>query len=212
MNRTWVLFLCLVALIAGWAAYSRMYPQASTASAAIPPRIEGSKIYFVPFGDFPNGELDSLRSYCRGKYGVEIEIRHSVQTDRASYDESRQQVIAERLISDLRDAFPEYANDPKAILIGFTSEDMYPMSKNWQFAFGWRQTNPPGAVVSTARLKLPGTTGVSDPDLETARLRKVVAKDIGILYYGMHPSSDPGSVLYSLIMGIEELDAAGEDF
>jgi predicted Zn-dependent protease len=212
VNRTWALFLCLVALIAGWVAYSRMYPLASSAAASLPPRVEGSKIYFVPFGDFPTGELDSLESYCRGKYGLEVEILRTVPIDSGSLDESRQQVIAERLISNMRDAFPEHANDPKAILIGFTSEDMYLLSKNWQFAFGWREASSRAAIVSTARLKIPAGTGLFDLDRETTRLHKVVAKDIGILYYGMHQSSDPKSVLYNQIMGIEELDATSEDF
>jgi hypothetical protein len=44
------------------------------------------------------------------------------------------------------------------------------------------------------------------------RLRKIVTKDIGILYYGLPQSQSPKSVLYSQIMGIEELDAVGEDF
>lgn len=210
VNRTWALFLCLVALVAGWAVYSKSQP--SSAAASLPPRIEGSKLYFVPVGDFPNGELESLASYCHGKYGLNVSILKGVPIDRWSRDESRQQVIAEHLVSNLRDAFPEYASDPKAILIGFTSEDMYPLSKNWQFAFGWRESNPPAAIVSTARLKLPSGAGLFDSDRETTRLHKIVAKDIGILYYGMHQSSDPKSVLYNQILGIEELDATGEDF
>jgi predicted Zn-dependent protease len=210
MNRTWALFLCLVALVVGWAVYSRSQP--SSAAALLPPRIEGSKIYFVPFGDFSTSELESLASYCHGKYGIEATILRSVPIDRWSRDESRQQLVAEHLTSNMRDAFPEYANDPKAILIGFTSEDMYPLSRDWRFAFGWRESNPAAAVVSTARLRLPGGSGPFDVDQETTRLRKIVAKDIGILYYGMQPSSDPKSVLYNQILGIEELDASGEDF
>ena len=44
------------------------------------------------------------------------------------------------------------------------------------------------------------------------RLRKMVTKDIGILYYGLPQSSNPHSVLYNRILGIEELDAVGEQF
>jgi hypothetical protein len=48
--------------------------------------------------------------------------------------------------------------------------------------------------------------------VSVSRLRKIVTKDIGILYYGMAQNQDPHSVLYSEIVGIEELDEAGEDF
>ena len=44
------------------------------------------------------------------------------------------------------------------------------------------------------------------------RLRKAVTKDIGILYFGKDPSSDPRSVLYGDIGGIEDLDRVSEDF
>jgi len=40
----------------------------------------------------------------------------------------------------------------------------------------------------------------------------MVTKDIGILYYGLPQSSNPNSVLYNRILGIEELDAVGEQF
>jgi hypothetical protein len=39
-----------------------------------------------------------------------------------------------------------------------------------------------------------------------------VTKDIGIFYFGLPQSSNPKSVLYNQIMGIEELDNVGEDF
>jgi hypothetical protein len=40
----------------------------------------------------------------------------------------------------------------------------------------------------------------------------MVTKDFGILYYGLDPSQNPRSVLYSQILGIEELDQVGEEF
>jgi hypothetical protein len=49
-------------------------------------------------------------------------------------------------------------------------------------------------------------------DLAATRLRKIVTKDIGILYFGLPQSTDPKSVLYNGIMGIEELDNVGEEF
>ncbi len=44
------------------------------------------------------------------------------------------------------------------------------------------------------------------------RLRKVVTKDIGLLYYGKPDSDNPRSVLYNNIMGIQELDHVTENF
>ncbi|HKV94604.1 MAG TPA: hypothetical protein VJW20_18815 [Candidatus Angelobacter sp.] len=44
------------------------------------------------------------------------------------------------------------------------------------------------------------------------RLRKVVTKDVGLLYYGKQASENPRSVLYNNIGGIQELDQVTEDF
>jgi hypothetical protein len=64
-------------------------------------------------------------------------------------------------------------------------------------------------VVSTARLRIENG---GSAEVSATRLRKIVTKDIGILYCGMAQNQDPHSVLYSQIMGIEELDEVGEDF
>jgi predicted Zn-dependent protease len=75
---------------------------------------------------------------------------NSIPVDPATRDDSRRQLMAERLVASVRNTVPEHTYNPKQILIGFTSEDIYPTSQNWQFSFGWRQTSLGGAVVSTA--------------------------------------------------------------
>ncbi len=83
---------------------------------------------------------------------------------------------------------------------------------NWRFAFGWRVVNARTAVVSTARMSLHYK---GEPFWGTSvkvRMRKIVTKDIGILYYGLSQSDNPKSVLYNSILGIQELDKVGEGF
>jgi hypothetical protein len=60
--------------------------------------------------------------------------------------------------------------------------------------------------ISGNTLMPPGTA------LESARLRKMILKNIGIMYLGMSPKSDPHSVLYDRILGLEELDEIQERF
>ena len=212
MNRTLALLLCLVALIAGWVVYARVSPQPASASASLTPKVEGSKIYFIPIGDFPADQLQSLAEYYHEKYGIEITIVNSVPVNPLTRNASRQQLMAENLAAGLRNSVPEHASEPGSILIGFTPEDIYPATMNWQFAFGWRLGEARSAVVSTARLSLPDIGQPLERDLPNKRLRKIVTKDIGILYYGLPQSQNPKSVLYNQIMGIEELDEVGDDF
>lgn len=214
MNRTLALLLCLVLFTAGWMAYSgisRSHADTGTSGPPIP-KIKGRNIYFVPIGNFHRDELESLTQHDHDKYGLEIAILPSIPLDPSTRDESRQQLMAEKLVESVRAGVPDYANDPKAILIGFTSEDIYPTSQNWQFAFGWRQGSTRTAVVSTRRMSLQSIGEPLDLNLSVTRLRKIVTKDIGILYYGLPQSQNPSSVLYSQILGIQELDNVGEDF
>jgi predicted Zn-dependent protease len=210
VNRILALVLCLTALIAGWLVYSRSSVQPT--ASALPPKVENRKIYFVPIGNFPDEQLPLLVEYYRKKYNLEIEVAGGISVDPATRDAQRQQLMAENLAASIRKNVSEPANDPNAILIGFTAEDIYPTSQNWQFAFGWRDGEMHTAVVSTARLSLADFAQPMTPDTPATRLRKIVTKDIGILYYGLPQSQSPKSVLYNQIMGIEELDSVGEDF
>jgi len=89
---------------------------------------------------------------------------------------------------------------------------MYIARKDWRFAFGWRDAHTPTAVVSTARMNLHYSDQPFWGSSANIRLRKVVTKDIGIFYYGLSQSDNPRSVLYNGILGIQELDAVGEEF
>jgi len=214
MNRTLALLLCLVVLIVGWIAYSGFSsPHAAAGSpGSLAPKIEGSRVYFVPIGSFSSDDLTALAQYYRDNYKLDVTILKSIPVDDAVRDSSRGQLMAEKLVESVRAGEPDYANDARAILIGFTSEDIYPTSQNWQFAFGWRLGSSHAAVVSTARMSLHYIGQPIDLNLPEIRLRKMVTKDIGILYYGLPQSQNPKSVLYNGIMGIEELDQVGEDF
>ena len=211
MNRRVVLLVCLLALAVVWR-FSKSSLQSSSAAAPPVPAIDGSRIFFVPIGSFPADELDPLVEYYRQKYSLEVTVVRSVRLDDAARDPARQQVVAEKLISSVRAGLPKIGKDPKAILIGFTSEDMFTTSQNWQFTPGWRDPNTRTAVVSTARLHLPSDDQAFAADVSNARLRKIVTKDIGIMYYGLTPSGDPKSVLYKQIAGVEQLDQAGDEF
>ncbi len=186
--------------------------QSSNAAAPLAPAIDGSRVFLVPIGSFPADELDPLVEYYRQKYSLEVAVVRSVRLDDSARDPARQQFVAEKLVSSLRAGLPKLGKDPKAILIGFTSEDMFTTSQNWQFAFGWRDARTRTAVVSTARLHLPNDDQPFAADIASTRLRKIVTKDIGIMYYGLTPSRDSKSVLYKQIAGIEDLDQAGEEF
>jgi predicted Zn-dependent protease len=180
--------------------------------SAQPKLPQGRRIRFIPLAEFPTGEVQELAAYYRGKFNLEIEILPSSPIPESAIDNGRQQLVAERLVAGLRHSQPALARDSDSILIAFTNRDIYTLSQNWRFAFGWRDRRTRAAVVSTARMDLhyPG-----EPPTEArpeVRLRKMVTKDIGILYYELPQNNNPRSVLYERILGIQELDTVSEDF
>ena len=125
-------------------------------------------------------------------------------------DKRRQQLVAEEVIDLIKRTYPKLVEDPNAILIALTDEDMYIRKKNWQYAFSYR-TQGRFAVVSSARMNPVNFGDPADNDLLERRMRKMVSKNIGLLYYQMPANHDPKSVLYNDVMGVEDLDRMGED-
>lgn len=172
--------------------------------------LKGSgKVYLVPLGDFPLTEVEKLVAYYQSKYGLAIEILPRLSLDMSVMDPDRQQLMAEAMIALMKRGYPKLVSDPETILIGLTTQDLYIGQYDWRFTFSWRQERK-YAVVSNARMNW-STSLVSAEKLDS-RLRKMVTKNIGILYYGLRPSDDPRSVLYQNVGGIRELDNMGEDF
>jgi hypothetical protein len=81
-------------------------------------RIIGSKIYFVPIGDFSTDQMQQLANYYHRRFGLEIPILKTIAVPTSAMDSNREQLVAEKLVTDMRNAFPELAADPQAILIG----------------------------------------------------------------------------------------------
>jgi len=168
-------------------------------------------LYFMPLGDLPSSSLDGLVAHYRSRYGLTISVLPRIKLGPSVWDGNRRQFVAERLITLMTRSYPKLGNDPGAILIGATANDMYISRYSWQFAFGFRQAGR-FAVVSSARMD-PVVYGRSPDDaLLQARLRKMISRYIGFLYFRLPKSNNPRSVLYDPILSIDDLDSIGEDF
>ncbi len=98
-----------------------------------------------------------------------------------------------------------------SILIGLTTGDMYTREKrDWKFIFA--QNDDGDAVVSSARMDPSSSGGSPDPTLANLRLRKMVTKEIGVLYYHLPISRDNRSAMFGPIYSLEELDAMSEEY
>ena len=169
------------------------------------------KLYLIPLSTFSTASLNRLVTYYKEKTGIEAIASQPLPLRLAALDNRRQQLVAEEVIEFMKRSYPKLAADPNAILIALTDEDMYIRKKNWQYAFSYRAQGR-FAVVSSARMNPVNFGAPADNDLLDRRIRKMVLKNIGILYYQYPTNHDPKSVLYSDVLGVEDLDKMGEDF
>jgi hypothetical protein len=178
-------------------------------AASVPATPTGRTVLFAPLGAFPAADLQDLAAFYAERYDLQVEILSPAAIPRAARDVARDQLVAEALIEGIRAAYSE-ARDPSRVVIGVTNQGLHIRGRpDWDWAFGMA-TEGHLAVLSTARMgPEPGPFG---HQLETARLRKMITKYIGILYFDLPLSSDPRSVLYRNILGVPDLDAMGEDY
>ena len=119
--------------------------------------------------------------------------RDGVATDpiaEDSVDRSRDQLVAELVVSSMRRRLPALSEDPEAILLGVTEQDMYIGDLHWNYAFSYR-ADERFALVSTARMAPPFQALWPRSEVLRSRLRKMLMKDIGMLVYRSRPTTIP---------------------
>lgn len=171
------------------------------------------RVYLVPIGDTPTFLIDALIVHCRQKLHLSVETLPRLGSDRLWVDPDRDQIVAERVVSSLRQRYPRHARND-AVIIGITSADMYIARSSYRFVFGYRPGGDSGqrvSVISTARMSPEFFRQPPNESLLMERLRKMVVRYLGVLYFQLPFNPDPKSVLYKNLLGLDELDAMGED-
>jgi predicted Zn-dependent protease len=168
-------------------------------------------IYFVPLGDFSPIIAKDLAQYYNERYGITVEVISSIRLPDSAFNPQRKQYEAESLLASLKTELRPLLIQPQSVAIALTDEDLYIASYKWRYAFGYRDA--PYAIVSSSRMNhaLFGI-GSASAEHRASRFRKMVTKNIGVLYYGLPLSSHCRSAMYGKVGGPQELDVMGEDF
>jgi predicted Zn-dependent protease len=203
--------ILLAAALVGWLVTVIIYqPVKPLPPPELKPR--GGPVYFVPLGAPDPPFLDSVAAHLEQRYQLRVVKLAGLPLDESVVDNRRRQLIAEALIALMRREYPREADDGSAVLVGITAHDLYIASyTKWRWAFSYRMDER-FAVVSTARMDDAAWSRAPDAQRLEVRLRKMVTKNLGILYFGLDQSSDRRSVMFGPILGLGDLDSAGEDF
>jgi hypothetical protein len=209
-----VCVLAVVALLAGFAS-GRTSPNSSAASygprsSSLGP-LPNRTLYFARFDDFPADQVASLVDYYHAKYGITAKVLPLAGLDPAARDKERGQVVAEGAIASIKALHSTVAGNPRNVIVALITADLYIRDRpDWRWAFGLRGDEGRIGVVSTFRMHSPG--GARGQAELPVRLRKMVSRDVGFLYFGFAATDDRSSVLYRDILSVDDLDRMGEDF
>ena len=183
-------------------------------STGLSGQTEKPELYFVAIGEVPADMIEGLVSHFQKKFGVPSKTLLRLGFDEVTFDRQRSQVVADRLIQAVRFRNVTRARNPQTRVIGITPFDMYmeSMRDQWSFTFSMRSPDNRFAVVSYARMDPVNLGDAPNDALLRSRLRKMVTKNVGIMYFGLPASDNPKSALYRNILGVDDLDRMSEDF
>ena len=165
------------------------------------------RIIFAPTDDAAYETMQRVAPQLEAKLGLDVHVMGCLALPLESRNVRRNQISGEAILHAIRNDYPIDLIPPAgSVGIAVTSDDLYIEGKDWRFAWAYRDGSS-FAVVSTPRLE----RRVSQAHFD-ARLRKILMKQIGLLYYKYPLSNDPKNVMYSSILSLETLDEIKERY
>ncbi len=167
--------------------------------------LKGSgRIYLVQMGTHRAPySVEDFAKWLHGKYGLDVQVLPAMAIDEAAWNGRRRQVVAELLEAELKQKHPDLAADHDAYLIGFTDWNMYSTREMWDGTFTQRDLMR-AAIISSSGM---GDTAWQRADLDPkgavarfqARMRRILLKDVAVLYWHLPVNRDPTSLLHNTL-------------
>lgn len=172
---------------------------------ARPEELKGSgRIYLVQMGEHLTPyALDDFAQWLHTKYALDTQVLPEMDLDKSAWDPTRKQYVAELLYAQLKREHPDLAADSNAYLIGFTEADIYSVFHRWNSTFTQRDMQRTAIISVDGMQDDPGERAQVDPDTADrhfqARLRRILLKDVAVLYWRLALNNDPSSVLHQTL-------------
>ena len=166
---------------------------------------EPSGVWLVPLAEPRSVDISRLVDELAVRYRIPVAVLPDIALPSWTLDAKERSLVGDELIRLLGQA---YRARGSAAIIGITDYEMYGSTEDREHVFSWRAP-PHYAVVSTSPLGaniLDRLRGHS----RHVRTRKLIARNIGFLYYRRHPVDDPHSLLRPPMHGVHDIDQLNE--
>jgi len=172
-----------------------LHPAVVHGAVAGPDDLKGNgRLFFVPVGSQVIS-AETLAEYYRQKFHIQIDVLPARPLSPTAYRPQRRQYAAEEIVADLKQAYPDLSNDPGAVVIALTDEDIFrQLASGDRFTYSYHAGYRFG-VVSTHRMD-PAFWG--DPPSDAVRLantKQMLTKYVAFMYFHVPLSYDPTSVM-----------------
>jgi hypothetical protein len=169
---------------------------------------ETSGVWLVPLGEPRRVDITQLAVELAARYRIPVAALPDIALPSWTLDAKRHSLVGDQLIRLLGQA---YRARGRVAIIGITDYEMYGGTDFQDSSFSWRES-PPGhyAVVSTSLLG-DDTFDLRHRTTRHIRTRKLVARDLGFLYYRRPERDDSRSLLRPSMNGVHEIDALREE-
>lgn len=196
-----------------WVAVLVLSTGCATPQQLVPPVEEDSRdivVYFVPLDDFSVDVSASLAQHFSQEFGVRMKSALPMGSRELRPFEGTQQYAAEDiflLAKPVLERLPGRA--PNASYVLLTNRDINQRSRIFRYLFSWHDSGLRASVISTAQMTEPGDLSQHAADLLADRYTKMIRRAIGEIQFGWKRSSNINDVMYSPIMGVDDLDRMG---
>jgi len=144
---------------------------------------------------------EHLAQWLHTRYGLDARVLPLEPLPESAWNRWRQQYVAELLYAEIKREHPVLAANQDAYLIGLTDADMYSVMNRWGSTFTQRD-GARAAIISSAELEdrsgwwvRPAQREAANARLQ-ARMRRVLLKDLALLYWHLPVNNDPTSLLH----------------
>jgi YD repeat-containing protein len=162
------------------------------------------RIYLVQMGEHRDPySVEDFAKWLRAKYALDVQVLPAMAIDPSAWDARRHQYAAQMLEEQLKEKHADLARDEDAYLIGFTDGNMYSTDQMWDSMFTQRDRMR-AAIISS--------DGIGDSSIQRAyfgaegavdrfqaRIRRILLKDVAVLYWHLPVNDDPTSLLHDTL-------------